>query len=144
MPPTKEKTSSVGAFFSGVDRDSLHWATAMEVARHCLSTVDDLPTGTVLNVNVPNLPLDALAGIRTASLAPFGHVQLSVAEWGEGYVRTTIERSTERLQPGTDVALLAQGFATVTVVTTLREVPAPLEIPPLSTGDNDELGARVA
>jgi 5'-nucleotidase len=51
-----------------------------------------------------------------------------VGEAGEGFVRTTIERSGERLVPGTDLALLAEGFATVTAVRPPAEVSG-LRIP---------------
>jgi 5'-nucleotidase len=115
-------------YFRSADGDWLHWATASEIACRCVSIVDQLPPDTVLNINVPNRTLDALAGLRQARLAPFGHVQMAVAEAGEGYVRTTVERSTDRLAPDTDTALLGNGYATVTVLTTVREVPSSLDL----------------
>jgi 5'-nucleotidase len=39
---------------------------------------------------------------------------LTVTVEHEGYIRTAIERTSDRLQPGTDIALLAEGLATVT------------------------------
>jgi 5'-nucleotidase len=123
-----ESSGSLAEYFTGVETDSLHWATASELAHRLLSTVDDLPPSSVLNVNVPNRPLRAIAGVRQATLAPFGHVQMAVAETGEGYVRTTVERSTDRLGPETDVTLLGNGYATVTVVTTVQEVPVALDL----------------
>ena len=104
--------------------------SASELARQLLPTLDTLPNGTVLNLNVPNRPLAALAGVRQATLAPFGHVQMAIAETGEGYVRTTVERVTDRLAPDTDVALLGDGYATVTVVTTVQEVSVALDLGP--------------
>jgi 5'-nucleotidase len=128
LAPVKDKGGSITEYFTAMENDSLHWATASELARQCLPVVDTLPRETVLNLNVPNRGLDELAGIRQAALAPFGHVQMTVAESGEGFVRTAIERSTERLQPGTDVALLSQGYATATVITTIRDVPGRLDL----------------
>jgi 5'-nucleotidase len=92
--------------------------------------LDTLPKGTVLNLNVPNRPFATLAGIRQATLAPFGHVQMAIAETGEGYVRTTVERVTDRLAPDSDVSLLGEGYATVTVVTTVQEVAVALDLGP--------------
>jgi 5'-nucleotidase len=120
--------ASMAEFFSGVERESLHWATASEVARRALSTLDHVERGMVLNVNVPNIPLSALAGVRQAKLAPFGHVQMAVAESGEGYVRTTVERTTGRLAKDTDAALLDRGYATMTVVTSIQEIPTELDL----------------
>jgi len=131
----EDSSGSLAEYFTGVETDSLHWATASELSHRLISTVDDLPPGTVLNLNVPNRPLSAIAGVRQATLAPFGHVQMAIAETGEGYVRTTVERSTDRLAPETDVALLGNGYATVTVVTTVREVPLTLDL-----GSTDRTG----
>jgi 5'-nucleotidase len=124
----EEAPDSLTEYFRAADGDLLHWATAGEIACRCVSILDELPPETVLNVNVPNRALDALAGLRQARLAPFGHVQMAVSEAGEGYVRTTVERSTDRLAPDTDTALLDNGYATVTVITTVREVPTPLDL----------------
>jgi 5'/3'-nucleotidase len=41
---------------------------------------------------------------------------MAVAEAGEGYVRVAIEGEAGRRVPGTDVALLAEGYATVTPI----------------------------
>jgi 5'-nucleotidase len=123
-----DPADSLTEYFRAADGDQLHWATASDIACRCVSILDDLPPETVLNVNVPNRALDAIAGVRQARLAPFGHVQMAVAEAGEGYVRTTVERATDRLAPDTDTALLGNGYATVTVLTTVREVPTPLDL----------------
>jgi len=127
-PSVDEKTASMAEYVRGAEGEGLHWATASEIARRCIPMVLRMGKDVVLNINVPNLELRSLAGVKQATLASFGHVQMAVAESAEGYVRTTVERSKDRLQPGTDVALLSRGFATLTVVTTVREVPANLDI----------------
>ena len=76
----------------------------------------------VLNVNAPDVPFAALRGVRRATLARFGQVQMTVAEAGEGFVRTSIEASTEEPEPGTDVAALAAGYASVTPICALAEL----------------------
>jgi 5'-nucleotidase len=111
-----------------LDNDSMYWSTASEVARGLLSTLDTLPEGVILNVNVPNRDQAELRGVRQADLAPFGQVQMAIAEAGEGYVRTTIERSSDRLRPGTDIALLAEGYATVTPVSAVRSLDMKLDV----------------
>lgn len=123
--PVEDESGSLAEYFAGEEHGTLHWETASKVARDLFSIVDGLPRETVLNLNVPNRAPGTLLGVRRATLAPFGHVQMAVAEAGEGYVRTTVERSTDRLRPDTDVALLGAGYATVTVVSSIREMPVP-------------------
>jgi 5'-nucleotidase len=92
----------------------LHWSTAAEVAAGLFGALIEAAPGTVLNLNVPDRP--SVAGIRPARLASFGQVQMVVAESGEGFVRTTVRRDADRLTPGTDLAGLAAGYATVTLI----------------------------
>jgi 5'-nucleotidase len=75
--------------------------------------------GVALNVNVPNVAV--VKGVRTATLGPVGQVHLVLAETGPGYVRPVIERTRGSLEPGTDLALLADGYATVTALHAVRE-----------------------
>jgi 5'-nucleotidase len=129
--PTEDGGESLAEYFGRIDNEALHWDAAASVAAHFLSIVDKQAIGTVLNVNVPNRLPASLAGVRQATLAAFGHVQMAVAEAGEGYLRTTVERTGDRTQPGTDVAMLSQGYATVTVLTTVRAEEAPLDLGPV-------------
>ncbi|WP_250002565.1 5'/3'-nucleotidase SurE [Actinoplanes sp. M2I2] len=100
--------------------DALHWSTAASLAATLMETVASAPAGTVLNLNVPDR--ESAPELREAKLAAFGQAGIAVAEAGEGFVRTTIERSGEHLRPGTDLALLAEGFATVTALRPPAEV----------------------
>jgi 5'-nucleotidase len=95
-----------------------HWETATAVARQALRWFLDHGTQDplVLNVNVPDLPLPQLRGLRPAGLAAFGAVQASVAEVGEGFVQLTISEVDAVAEPGTDVALLVEGWATATAL----------------------------
>jgi 5'-nucleotidase len=112
--------------------DHYHWETAAAVARRALSWLtEDALAGVVLNVNVPNLPLSQLAGFRQANLASFGAVQFNVAERGEGYVKISLSELDEEFEPGTDAALLAEGYATITPLLAVCESGA-VEIPDLS------------
>lgn len=75
----------------------------------------------VLNVNAPDLPHGRLRGVRRGTLASFGQVQMTVAESGHGFVRTSLEEPGQAAQPGTDVALLAAGYASVTAIRAVTE-----------------------
>ncbi|MGC4897238.1 5'/3'-nucleotidase SurE [Micromonospora sp. DT31] len=105
------------------DDEARHWSTAADLAMTLLPALLDADPGTVLNLNVPDRPAAEVAGLRQATLAPFGQVQVSVAERGEGFVRTGVEESGSRPLPGTDLAWLAEGCAAVTAVRALGHLP---------------------
>lgn len=105
----------------GFDPDDCHWDTAEQLAGQLLPLVTLANELQVLNVNVPNLPADRLSGVRQASLTKYGSVQMTVAEVGEGYIRTTVgadeaAQLAEQGDPGSDLALLAGGYVTVTAL----------------------------
>jgi 5'-nucleotidase len=104
-----------------VDDEARHWATAAELAGRLLPALGDAPAGTVLNLNVPDRPADRVAGVRRATLSRFGQTQMAIAEAGEGFVRTAVEESGARTEDGTDLALLAEGYATVTPIQAVGE-----------------------
>lgn len=90
------------------------WHTAAAVAKSTLQwLIRERPVITV-NINVPDVPLDALAGFRAAKLATFGAVQAIVTEVGEGEVAMEYHGVNAEAEQGTDAALLASGFATCT------------------------------
>jgi 5'-nucleotidase len=98
------------------------WDTAYAVVRELLPIVSGAPAGLILNVNVPNLPVEQVRGVRQVSLADFGAVQLTVAELGEGYLRVGLTDSDDELVEGTDEYALAEGYVTVTPVRPAGEV----------------------
>lgn len=104
-----------------IDDEKRNWATAADLAVTLLSRLAQAPAGTVLNLNVPDVPADRLAGMRRGSLASFGQVQVAIAEAGEGFVRTSVEATGGRSEPGTDLALLAEGYASVTPIQAVGE-----------------------
>jgi 5'-nucleotidase len=97
----------------GGDRP-VHFQTATDVSIAALEWLEGAPAGTVLSVNVPDLPLDRLAGVREASLARFGSVQTAVRAPGEGPFTARLELAWPEAEPGSDAALLSAGFVTVT------------------------------
>ncbi|MET8147976.1 5'/3'-nucleotidase SurE [Actinoplanes sp. NPDC049668] len=100
----------------GIDDEKRHWDSAAELAIKLLPTLTHTPVGTVLNLNVPDLHVDGIRGLRRAGLARFGQVQMSIAEAGEGFVRTAVQAADEPVEAGTDLAALAEGFAVVTPI----------------------------
>jgi len=100
-------------------RQPCHWTTAATAAARALDWLMAAPEGTVLNVNVPDRDLDDLAGVRAATLAPFGTVRTSVVESAETHGRLQLEmRPTQAdLPPGCDTALVAEGYVAVSAIT---------------------------
>jgi len=107
-----------------------HWDTAAEVATRALGWfVANLDRPYVLNVNVPDIPTDQLRGLRRGGLASFGAVQANIGERGQGYVTMTFEVIDDEPDPGSDVALLRQGYASATVL----QAPCESQVVDLST-----------
>lgn len=105
----------------GLNPQAYHWDTAGAIVRDLIPVLLEHPHGTVFNVNVPNVPLDTAVEVREATLAPFGIVQTTMTEPIEGDVRLTVRELPDEPIEGTDAALLAAGFATVTNVVAVQE-----------------------
>jgi 5'-nucleotidase len=106
----------------GEDSGAAEWATAAQVAKEVLPVLADVPAGVVLNVNVPNVAPGRLPGIRSAHLASFGAVQTTVAT-AEGYLQVNITDSPQQREDGSDSAVLAAGYASLTALRPVCEVP---------------------
>jgi 5'-nucleotidase len=101
-----------------------HWETAAEVARRALPLLLESEAGTVLNVNAPNIAPADLRGFERARLARFGAVQTNVSERGEGFFKVALAEIEAEYEPGTDAALIAAGYATITPLTAVCEAGA--------------------
>lgn len=109
-----------------------HWDTAAQAATRALDWfVANLSRPYVLNVNVPDIPVDELRGLRRGGLATFGAVQANIGERGQGYVTMTFEVVDDEPDPDSDVALLRQGYASATVL----QAPCEAEVIDVSTLD---------
>jgi len=77
----------------------------------------ELPRGVFLNVNVPNLPLEQLKGLKITKRG-FKHYvgppEKRVDPQGRVYFWRGAEKPISELLPGTDVGEVAAGFASVT------------------------------
>ncbi len=97
-----------------------HLATATTVAAAALDWVIDAPAGTVLNVNVPDRPVNHLAGVRNAPLATLGQVQASIRERDSEPFLAQFHIAQRDPEPGTDAAFLRDGWVTVTALLGIR------------------------
>jgi len=92
----------------------LQWDTAVHVGGRVLEWLLSAPEGTVLNLNVPNVPVAEVKGLVRAHISSGGVVQATLTEVGAGYVKLSYVDGDGHLEPGSDAALLAAGYATVT------------------------------
>jgi 5'-nucleotidase len=100
--------------------ETYHWETAATVASSALQWLAAAPDRTVLNLNVPNLPLDQLRGVRRARLAPFGTVRAAVVEAGDGRLQMELRDTGVDLPADTDTALVRAGYVAVTSIIGIR------------------------
>jgi 5'-nucleotidase len=122
LTPSVATVASGGAAIAMLDEaddEARNWDTATRLARDLFPALIEAPSGTVINLNVPDRLPENVQGLRLAALARFGQVEMTIAEAGEGYVRTSVQESESRPDPGTDLALLAEGWATVTPIRTV-------------------------
>jgi 5'-nucleotidase len=90
------------------------WEAAAEVAAAAVEWAAK-PDGDprVLNINVPNRPVAELLGVREAELAPAGEVWVASADVSSGDLKIEIKGRADAA-PGTDVALVNEGYVSVT------------------------------
>jgi 5'-nucleotidase len=100
--------------------DQMRWDTAARLAQVALEWLVEAPERTVLNLNVPNVPLAEVRGVRWASLAPFGTVRAAVAESRDGRIQMELRATGAELPEGSDTALVHDGYAAVTSIVGIR------------------------
>lgn len=99
-----------------------HWGTAEVVTEKVLRWLAGRGgRPTALNVNVPNVVPRSVTGFARARLAPFGAVRTNVLARGEGFVQIEYRDVDERAEPGTDVALVAEGKVALTPLLAVSE-----------------------
>ena len=96
-----------------------HWETAARFAADTISAVP-LEPPVAVSLNCPSLPYDEVRGLRWATLARSGAVRAVSAGTRDGTLEFTFGDPAEEERPGTDVALLAEGYATITLLTGVR------------------------
>ena len=121
-------TSMAVSLDVGLDGPEPLWDKAGEIVRAVLPVLLEMPAASVVSLNVPNI-VD-VQGLRWAELARFGTVQSRVDELDDGEVELVNVYSEESLVPGTDAALLADGYATLTALRSVdRDVSSERALP---------------
>ncbi len=115
-------SAGINAMAFSLARDaSVHWDTAGAVSARALDWY--LPRAVpsvVINLNVPDRPLNEVHGLRAARLEAYGAAKVTVGELHEGHVPVTFAQ----LDQGTadsDWTLVREGWATMTAVHGISE-----------------------
>lgn len=98
-----------------------HWSTASSMVSRVLPLLIESPPGTVLNLNVPDLATSDGLEIVEARLAHFGIVHTTMTEHDEDHVHLIIADPVDEHEADSDAALLANGTATITSITSITE-----------------------
>jgi 5'-nucleotidase len=115
-------TYGLPALAASLVRDGTwRWETARRVLKEVVPWLTQAEGPMVLNLNVPAVAPAELRGIARARLARFGAVQANVTEEGAGWVRLAYEPGDDDREPGTDAALLDDGYATLTALVAVCE-----------------------
>jgi 5'-nucleotidase len=112
--------------------ETTHFETAAAVAARAMGWLAAAPPKSVLSVNVPNLPLEEVLGVRAAPLARFGTVRTTVGERIAGRLQVELRDTEDHVDPDSDTALVRAGFVTVTALLGIRadegsDAPAAVE-----------------
>lgn len=105
------------------------WETACSFLGHALTRLERSPRGSVLNLNVPGVAPEQARGLRHARLDRFGTVRTAVGPVSEGNLQFELRPTDAAAEPGTDTALVAEGFATYTAIVGIAEA-SPAVSPP--------------
>jgi 5'-nucleotidase len=107
--------------------DDIHWETAGSLAVAALEWLVDAPVKTVLNLNVPNVPLADVRGVRWARLAAFGTARAHLVESPTGALQLELREHGEKLPDDSDTALVRDGYAAITSIVGIRAAePTPV------------------
>jgi len=121
--------------------DPVPWETPSALAAALVRVLEGSPAGTTLNLNVPNVALGELRGLRHGRLGrggtirsavhvtgddstPLPHVALPPGQTGTLRLDLGAPGGGARVHPDTDAGLLARGFASLTALVGVREAGA--------------------
>jgi len=101
--------------------EPMQWETAAHFGAAAARWSLEWNIPTTLNVNVPDLALHDVLGVRPARLAAFGTVRAAF-EAREGHLQLELRSADVRLDDETDVAFVRRGYVSVTEI--VGAVPA--------------------
>ncbi len=131
-------------------RKRLKWATAAAVARKLVSEINSQKenyASVLLNVTVPNVPLEKLEGVDITNLRPSSS-QLEITSGNDGrsdYYWISVKRpKKEKVQEGTDLSSLQSKRVSITPLSTdITDYSLMDRLESLRQATNSLLGAKI-
>lgn len=107
-------------------RDPWHWDTAAALAESVANWIlERTAPCTTLNLNVPALTLPEVKGLRWADLDEFGYFRVAVADIPGQRLQFEVGAPDSGLDPASDTALLREGYATLTPLSSVEPTAFP-------------------
>lgn len=121
-----------GVAVSLASGDKWHWRTATTLALPVIRWVLErsVPQPTTINLNVPGVEIDEVRGVRWADLDVFGYFRVAATDDPGERLQFEVGPPEAGLDPASDTALIAGGYATVTPLATVEPAPFPDSAPP--------------
>jgi 5'-nucleotidase len=115
-----------GLAVSVAQSDPWQWDTAAEYAKPAAHWLLERERGPyVLNVNVPGVPIDEVAGCHWADLDEFGYIRVATADVEGRRLQFVVGASENRSDPGTDTVLCSENYVTMTPLQTVEPAAFP-------------------
>lgn len=117
---------SKGLAISLAQSEPWHWDTAAVIgaaAAEWLLARNATPS--VLNVNVPGVPLGEVAGIHWADLDEFGYFRVANADVPDRRLQFVVSSASSGADPASDTALCARNYVAVTPLSSIAPAPFP-------------------
>lgn len=106
--------------------DPWHWETATDFAAAAARWLVHRVEGPhVLNVNVPAVPLEDVAGTHWADLDEFGYIRVANANVEDRRLQFVVGARENRSDPASDTILCSENYVTITPLNTVEPAPFP-------------------
>lgn len=115
-----------GMAVSVAQADVWHWGTAAAYAAPAAKWLMERKHGPhVLNINVPGVPLEEVAGVHWADLDEFGYIRVATADLSDRRLQFVVGSTDNKSDPGSDTVLCSENYVTITPLQTIGPAPFP-------------------
>lgn len=115
-----------GLAISLAQSEPWQWHTAAQYAPSAVRWLAGRAEGPhVLNVNVPGVAPEDVAGVHWADLDEFGYIRVATHNVDGRQLQFVVAPREERSDPGSDTVLCSENYVTVTPLQTIEPAPFP-------------------